>query len=232
MAQNEFRWWGILSNDPQLVKDLNDGLDIHTFMAAQANKISMEEVTLGPTGQRQKAKSIVFGTMFGEGPEDLAKKHGVTVVYAMEIQNIFFNRYPTAKQWKYEMIKFARKNLYVRNRFGRVRHVPVINHSDNKISWGEQQASVNSPIQGSASDYVSNAANRIMLRFKELGLRGKLLNLVHDAIYMEIPKTELKQSLQIMDEEMTRRILGIQVPLIAEHKIGLRWSRMHKIGVK
>jgi len=227
-GQNEFRWWGILSGDPQLVRDLNDGVDIHRFIAALANKIPQEQVD---DTQRKKAKSIVFGLMFGEGVDDLSKKHGVTVEYAQTIKDTFFSRYPTAKQWRYEIVKFARKNLFVQSRFGRRRHLLAINNPDNKIAYKDEQAACNAPIQGSASDYVSNAANRVFLRLQEEGLHGKLRNLVHDAIYVEVPKAEIRQTLQIMHEEMTRRILGIQVPLTVDAKIGVRWGRMHKIEV-
>ena len=228
-GQNEFRWWGIYSNDPQLVADLNAGLDIHRFMAAKANKIPMEQVT---GTQRRIAKSIVFGLMFNMGSEKLAHDHGVTEEYAEEVKAIFFNRYPVAKQWKKDIVMFARKNYHVRNRFGRVRHLLAINHSDNKIAYADEQGAVNSPIQGAASDYVSNAANRIYNNLKAQGLHGKLRNLVHDAIYVEVPKAELQQTIAIMNEAMTRRILDIQVPLIAEFKIGRRWGRMHVLKAK
>ncbi len=227
-GQNEFRWWGIYSNDPQLVADLNAGVDIHKLVASLANKIPISQVT---KKQRQAAKSIVFGLMFNMGSEKLAKEHGVTIEYAEEVKAIFFARYPVAKQWKYDIVKFARKNLYVTNRFGRRRHLLAINNADNKIAYTDEQGAVNSPIQGAASDYVSNAANRIFAKLKENGLHGKLRNLIHDAIYVEVPKNEIKETLEIMNEAMTRRILDIQVPLIAEFKIGQRWGRMHKIEV-
>jgi DNA polymerase-1 len=227
-GQNEFRWWGIYSNDPQLVKDLNDGVDIHKLVASLANKIPISQVT---KKQRQAAKSIVFGLMFNMGSEKLAKEHGVTIEYAEEVKAIFFARYPVAKQWKYDIVKFARKNYYVTNRFGRRRHLLAINNADNKIAYADEQGAVNSPIQGAASDYVSNAANRIFTKLKENGLHGKLRNLIHDAIYVEVPRAEIKQTLEIMNEAMTRRILGIQVPLVAEFSMGLRWGRMHKLKV-
>ncbi|MGH7974917.1 MAG: DNA polymerase [bacterium] len=225
-GQNEFRWWGIYSDDPQLIKDLNDGLDIHKLVASLANKIPYEQVT---KKQRQIAKSIVFGLMFNMGVDKLSKDHGVTIQYAEEIKSIFFSRYPIAKQWKYDIVKFARKNYYVQNRFGRVRHLLAINNPDNKIAYADEQGAVNSPIQGAASDYVSNAANRIRAKLLENGLHGKLRNLIHDAIYVEAPQNEIKQTLEIMNEAMTRRILDIQIPLIADFKIGKRWGRMHKI---
>ena len=228
-GQNEFRWWGIYSNDPQLVADLNAGLDIHRFMAAMANKITMDQVT---KDQRRIAKSIVFGLMFNMGSEKLAHDHGVSIEYAEQVKALFFNRYPVAKQWKKDIVSFARKNLYVRNRFGRVRHLLAINHSDNKVAYADEQGAVNSPIQGAASDYVSNAANRIYNNLKAQGLHGKLRNLVHDAIYVEVPKAELQQTIAVMNEAMTRRILDIQVPLIAEFKIGRRWGRMHVLKAK
>lgn len=225
-GQNEFRWWGILSNDPQLVKDLNDGVDIHRFMAALTNGIPIDQVT---DKQRQAAKSIVFGLMFSMGIDKLSKDNNVTTQYAENVKNTFFARYPMAKKWRYDIVKEGKRNGFVRSRFGRVRHLTGINSPDNKVSYPFEQAAINAPIQGAASDYVSNSANRIIIRFKEEGLHGKLRNLVHDAIYMEIPRSELERSMKIMDEEMTRRILNIQVPLIAEFKIGKRWGRMHKV---
>ena len=227
-GQNEFRWWGIYSNDPQLVRDLNEGVDIHKLVASLANKIPIEQVT---KKQRQAAKSIVFGLMFNMGVDKLSKEHNVSVEYAEDVKRIFFGRYPIAKQWKYDIVKFARRNLYVQNRFGRRRHLLAINNPDNKVAYADEQGAVNSPIQGAASDYVSNAANRIFAKLKEKGLHGKLRNLIHDAIYVEVPKNEIRETLEIMNEAMTRRILGIQVPLIAEFKMGKRWGRMHVLKV-
>ena len=227
-GQNEFRWWGIYSNDPQLVQDLNDGVDIHRLVAALANKIPMNQVT---KEQRQAAKSIVFGLMFNMGVDKLSKQHNVSIAYAEEVKSIFFARYPVAKKWKYDIVRFAKQNYYVTNRFGRRRHLLAINNPDNKVAYADEQGAVNSPIQGAASDYVSNAANRIYQQLKEKGLHGKLRNLIHDAIYVEAPQSEIKETLEIMNEAMTRRILDIQVPLIAEFKIGKRWGRMHKLEV-
>ena len=85
-GQNEFRWWGIYSNDPQLVQDLNDGVDIHKLMASLANKIPISQVT---KKQRQAAKSIVFGLMFNMGAKELSKQHGVTIEYAEDVKTNF-----------------------------------------------------------------------------------------------------------------------------------------------
>jgi DNA polymerase-1 len=225
-AQGEFRLWGAYSLDPQLIKDLTDGLDIHRFIAALANKIDVSQVT---PEQRQTAKSIVFGLMFGEGIDDLSKKHNVTTEYAQTIKDTFFSRYPIAKKWRYDNVKRGKRDGFVRSFFGRVRHLPGINSTDNSVSFPDQQAAVNSPIQGCLSDYTANAANRIILKFKELGYHGKLRNLVHDAIYMEIPKIELEESVKIMKEEMERKILGIQVPMIAEFKIAETWGSLKEV---
>ena len=225
-AQGEFRLWGAYSKDPQLLKDLEDGLDIHRNTAAMANKISIDQAT---DDQRQKAKSIVFGLMFGEGVEDLSKKHDVTIEYAQLIKDTFFIRYPVAKQWRYDNVKRGKRDGYVTSFFGRRRHLPGINSEDNKVSFPDQQGAVNSPIQGCLSDYTANAGNRILIKFKELGLHGKIRNLVHDALYMEIPKVELEESVKIMKEEMERRILGIEVPMISEFKIGERWGSLKTV---
>ena len=225
MSQIEFRYWGIYSGDPQLVVDLLDGLDVHRNTAALANKIPVSEVT---DKQRKIAKSIVFGLMYNMGTEKLSKEHNVTLEYAEHVKKTFFGRYPIAKQWKYHIVKEGRINGYVKSIFGRIRHLVGINSTDEKVRYEYEQATGNSLIQGAASDHTCDAANRILLKYKELGLHGKLRILIHDDILMEVPKDVAELSMQIMKQEMETPILGITVPIKSEGKWGTRWGSMEK----
>src|SRR5579864_5715724 len=164
--------------------------------------------------------------------EKFAKQNHCTVEEAAQGRVAFFGRYPIAKQWLYHIVREARMNGFVTNLFGRRRHLPGINSQDEMVKYEAEAAAKNSPIQGTASDYTCNAANRIVMRFKELGLSGKLRILIHDAILMDIPKSELEQSISVMKEEIERPVCNIVVPIRADFSTGPNWGEMKKYEFK
>lgn len=225
LSQAEICFWGEYSRDPQMLMDIANGLDMHRQTASMVYKIPPEEVT---DDQRNLAKRTAFGLLYGMGPEKFAKQNKCTLEEAEKGNKAFFGRYPIAKQWLFHIVKEARMNGFVRSIFGRVRHLPGINSQDEMVKYEAEAAAKNSPIQGAASDYACNAANRIVRRFKELGLTGKLRILVHDAIIMDIPKNEFQQSISIMKEEMERKVCGMVVPIRADFSVGPNWGTMEK----
>lgn len=229
LSMAEIRFWAEFSRDPQLLQDLYNGLDMHREVAARVFKISPDQVT---DDQRTFAKRTAFGLLYGMSNEKFSKTNKCSLDDAEAGRQAFFGRYPIAKQWLYHISKEARMNGCVRNLFGRVRHLPGINSQDEMVKYEAEAASRNSPIQGTASDYACNAANRIVQKFKELGLHGKLRILVHDAIVMDIPKTEFEQSVTIMNEEMTRPVCNMVVPMVADFSYGPNWGEMTKYEFK
>jgi DNA polymerase-1 len=229
LSMAEIRFWAEFSRDPQLLMDLSSGIDLHKKVASGIYKVPEERVT---DEQRRIAKRTAFGLLYGMSNEKFAKQNKCTLEEAEKGRLAFFGRYPIAKQWLYHISKEARMNGYVINLFGRRRHLPGINSQDEMARYEAEAASRNSPIQGTASDYACNAANRIVQKFKELGLRGKLRILVHDAIIMDIPKVEFEQSVNIMREEMQRPVCGMVVPMVADFSYGPNWAEMKKYEVK
>jgi DNA polymerase I-like protein with 3'-5' exonuclease and polymerase domains len=86
-------------------------------------------------------------------------------------------------------------------------------------------------LSSTASDLNNYAANRVMARFKDLGLSGKLILLVHDSQLYDIPEKEVEQSIKIIKEEMERNINNMITPMSAEFKIGTHWGALEKIHV-
>jgi uracil-DNA glycosylase family 4 len=229
LSQAELRFWAEFSRDPQLLMDFANGVDIHRNVASMIYKIPPEQVT---DEQRRIAKRTAFGLLYGIGDEKFARQNKCTLEEAAKGRQAFFGRYPIAKQWLYHIVKEARMNGFVRDLFGRIRHLPGINSQDEMVKYEAEAAAKNSPIQGTASDYACNAANRITIRFAELGLRGKVKILVHDAIIMDIPEIELEQSLRIMKQEMERPVCGMVVPMTADFAVGKNWGSMEKYEFK
>jgi DNA polymerase-1 len=98
----EVRAFAEETNDLLLRHDLGQGIDLHRQIAALMNGIPPEQVT---PEQRDGAKAIVFGAIYGAGPVTLAAaawaNYGVklTSKEAATARDRFFARYSTGARW-------------------------------------------------------------------------------------------------------------------------------------
>ncbi|MEE9214898.1 MAG: DNA polymerase [Thermodesulfobacteriota bacterium] len=230
-AQAEFRHWANYSQDPVMIQDIikatnGTGPDIHKLMASLALNIDVKDVD---KEQRNQAKTIVFGLMFGRGTKSIADMLGCSEEHAVHVREIFFSRYPKASAWLKAAIREVQIRKEISSVFGRIRRLPTIDSPDKGLKALAERQAMNSPIQSAASDMNCNAANRIRLRFKREGLTGKICSLVHDSIILEVPKVEHTKSLDIVREEMERPIKGVTVPMVAELQTGVRWGKLELV---
>jgi DNA polymerase-1 len=81
------------------------------------------------------------------------------------------------------------------------------------------------PVQGTASDIIKIAMNRIDAEMRERGLRSKMLLQVHDELIFEGPASELdavrEMVLRVMPASLT-----LAVPLKVDVKVGRNWGEM------
>ena len=233
-AQAEFRHWANYSQDPVMIEDIvkatnGKGPDIHKLMASLALNIDVKDVD---AEQRNQAKTIVFGLMFGRGTKSIAEMLGCTEEHAENVRKIFFGRYPKASAWLKAAIREVQIHKEITSFFGRVRRLPTIDSPDRALKALAERQAMNSPIQSVASDMNCNAANRIRLRFAKEGLTGKICCLVHDSIILEVPIAEQEVSLKIVRAEMEHPIEGVNVPMTAELKVGTTWGRLELVEEK
>jgi len=225
-GQAEFRFWAQYSQDPQMIADISSGKDIHKMTASSAFGVPLEQVT---KKQRQDAKAIVFGLMYGRSTWSVAQQLGISEDEAEKVVQIFFNRYPKAKRWLKDTVNFARTNGYVKNHFGRLRRLPGINSNDEMVRSEAERQAKNSPIQSGASDMCMIAGARIKREFEKRGMKGQLVLTVHDSVIYEVPDEEITESLKIIKEGIERPIEGINVAMAAEIKKGQRWGALTEV---
>jgi len=143
-SQIEFRIWAHHSQDHQMVADINAGLDIHKITAAMGKGliIPVGEITHDQfiewtknvtKEERDVAKTIVFGMMYGRGPRSIAAELGISVQKARNIIRLFFNRYPTAEDWLNTTKREAAKVGYVVNLYGRKRRLPILLNAQRQL---------------------------------------------------------------------------------------------------
>ena len=227
MKQNEFRVWCQMSQDPVMMQDLANGMDIHTDIASQGFKVTKEQVT---KEKRDGAKGVVFGKMYGRGNKSVAEKLNITISDAEKIEAVLFNKYKIASAWLRQVVIDARKNKYVDNLFGFRRHLKgSIDNYDSGVRAAAERQAINSPIQGGASQMVCYAMLKADKLFKEYRIRGRQLFPIHDAILFSIHKDDVKRAIPLIEESMVHPHPIINVPLGVEGKIGYRWGTTQNV---
>lgn len=198
----ELRIAGEISQDPAMLKAFREGLDIHTYFASIIFKVPYDEVT---KDQRQKAKSANFGLLYGMGVPGFisyAKKDfGIeyTLEEADEIRNAFFATY---KKWKSYHTDIS--NMINVHGFG------VLETLYGRLSYQDQFTNaVNLRVQGTASDVIKIAMNRIHKDFKKKDLQSHMISMVHDEIVFQIHKDETEVADKIIRKRMEKSLNNI-----------------------
>lgn len=225
LKQVEYRILAHFVNDDKQIKDIENGIDIHTEVASNVYKINKEDVT---KEQRDNSKAVTFGLPYGRSAASLAEEYGMSPMEAEEFIKAFFNKYPKVKLWIDKMVAVARKKGYVKNYFGRKRYLPKINDPDNFVRGEEERKVVSTCIQGTASDILSIYTINIARRLKEMKSKAKLVLTIHDEVDLDAPEEEKGKIVKMLKEEMQRPIEGIRVPIEAEIEVGKRWGSLEE----
>ena len=81
---------------------------------------------------------------------------------------------------------------------------------------------MNAPIQGSAADLIKVAMIHIYQAMKEAKVQAKMILQIHDELIFEVPKQEIVQMKQIVEQGM-QEAMKLSVPLVAEASYGDNW---------
>ncbi len=188
-SQIELRVLAHLANVEPLIKAFNDDQDIHRYTASEVFNTPYEQVT---KAQRQNAKAVNFGIIYGISDYGLANQLNVSRKEAKQYIESYFDKYPQIQTYMDENIASCRELGYVTTICNRKRYIPEIKEK-NKVrqSLGERLA-MNSPIQGSAADILKLAMIKVDQSFRKHNLKSKLILQVHDELIFDVHKDELE----------------------------------------
>jgi uracil-DNA glycosylase family 4 len=238
-SQLELRLAAHLSHDENFCAVFIEGRDPHQEVAFAFFQKPEDEIS---PYERYMAKCVNFGVAYGRGAESIAL--GPEMEYVEEIGGqrwsveqvkefftAYFEHFPEFLAWCEDQKRFAYRHQYVESPLGRRRRFPLILRSD---AGAVGRQAVNTPIQGTASDFTFSALIRIHKRLTDLNdLVGKtvafIVSTVHDSILVECHKKFVRKVSAIINEEMERVPLDSPVPFICEVKVGTRWGDLHKI---
>ena len=218
-SQIELRILAHLSADPILINAYKNNDDIHKITASQVLGIPIDELT---TDQRNSAKAVNFGIIYGMGSFSLSEDLKITKKEADNYIEGYFRQYPSVKAYMDNCISSAKELGYARTIFGRRRDIPELKASNFiQRSFGERVA-MNMPIQGAAADIIKIAMNKVSARLKNENLQSRLILQVHDELLLEVKKAEIDIVKKLLQEEM-ESAADLAVPLVAEVHQGDTW---------
>jgi len=223
LSQAEVRVLAWYCKDPNLIKALAEGGDVHIRTACIMFRKKPKEVT---KELRQAAKRLSFATIYGQSVEALAKELGVSVTEAKELQEQFFGTFPRAREWIKAQQDLALATGVVTTPFRRKRQFEYITR-DNKAEVLRQ--AVNAPIQSLASDITLTALIRMGHKLGN-SQSTRLLLTVHDSILLETTEDPVEIA-RWVKWEMVSQVLDGTVPFDADVKIGARWGELKEVDV-
>jgi DNA polymerase I len=218
-SQIELRLLAHFSQDRSFIEAFRAGRDIHRETAALIFGVAEAQVT---NEQRARAKTINFGTIYGQGPFALSKQLGITQDEAKSFIEAYFARFPSVRGYLDAMVNQARERGYVETLSGRRRYIPEIkDKSFNIRSFGERIAT-NSPLQGSAADLIKRGMILLHDALRSGRHHGRLLLQVHDELVLEVPPDEVDEASRLVKEKM-EAAATLRVPLVVEVGVGENW---------
>lgn len=121
--------------------------------------------------QRQDAKGIVFGVMYGMGDESLGVEIGKSKDEAGELRGRFYAEYPDAERYMIGQAETAQANLYTVSPIGRRRNLFAYMSTLRQLRSAQDRRAQNSEIQGLASDICYEAADLFAYNLKVCMMR-------------------------------------------------------------
>ncbi|MBO4308265.1 MAG: DNA polymerase I [Clostridia bacterium] len=218
-SQIELRLLAHVSDDENMIRAFNAGVDIHTTTASAVFGVPEKEVT---PEMRKRAKAVNFGIMYGIGAFSLADDIGVSRAQAKEYINQYFAGFPKVDAYLKRTIAEAYENGYVTTVFGRRRYIPELAGKNKVLQKFGERVAMNSPIQGTAADLIKLSMIRVHKRLAESGLDARLILQVHDELLIEAKRECAAEAEKILKEEM-ENVVRFSVPLTVEIHSAENW---------
>jgi DNA polymerase I-like protein with 3'-5' exonuclease and polymerase domains len=189
----------VLAEDKALMEVFRSGGNFHSSIAKTVFRLpcEVEDVAEYYTTQRQAAKAVTFGIMYGAGPkkisEQVTKDSGkyFSQSEAKEVIDDYFQSFHALKKWIDTNHKFIEQNGFVYSFFGRKRRLPNVKSSDAGIKSHSIRSGLNFLVQSAASDINLLGAIDMHADIQASKMKARIFALVHDSILAEVPDEEI-----------------------------------------
>jgi DNA polymerase I-like protein with 3'-5' exonuclease and polymerase domains len=206
--------------------------------------------------KRQTAKSYSLGIAYGMSGYALAMTLNIPTKEADKLVQGYLDGFPELKKWREDSRAFVKKNGYIKNKVGRIRHLPKAKEvydspiKDGLLDWrvrrelereyGVEKVTslykdyrnalnncLNFQIQSYAASVVNRAAVQINRKFKQENIKGQVIAQIHDQLICQVKEEDTKRACEIMQDCMENTTKLDGVQLIAEPEVTINFRDGH-----
>ena len=218
-SQVELRVFASMSKATNLIDAFKNDIDIHTKTASDIYHVPIDQVD---KSMRRTAKAVNFGILYGISSFGLSEDLGINIKMAKEFMDNYLETYPGISEYMEEEKQNAYKHGYVKTLMNRKRVIEELQSKNYLVRSGGERIALNTPIQGTAADILKKAMIEIYDKFRELGLKSKMLIQVHDELVFNVKKDEMDQVTEIVRDVM-ENTYPLEAPLKVDIEYGNDW---------
>jgi DNA polymerase I-like protein with 3'-5' exonuclease and polymerase domains len=224
----------VLAKDTALMDVFRSGGNFHSTIAHKVFKLpcEVEQVAELYSTQRQAAKAVTFGIMYGAGAakisEQVTKDSGkfFSKHEAQQVIDEYFKEFHKLKKWIDENQKFIAQNGFIYSFFGRKRRLANVSSTDAAIRSHSIRSGLNFLVQSTASDINLLGAIDAEAYIRAHKMKARIFALVHDSILAEVPEEEIPEYCEILQTyvQMDRGVSIPGAPVGCDFEIGEDYS--------
>jgi len=220
-SQIELRILAEFSGDRGFMEAFHSGADLHRVTAAQVFNTSLDQVT---KEQRDFAKRLNFGVVYGIGAQRFALMTGLSVPDAENVLRRYFGTYRQLDSYLRDAANRAVSERQARTASGRLVRFRYDENDRQQISMTQRNGK-NTPIQGTSADILKRALRLLKEELRESN--AKVVNIIHDEVVVEADADEAQDVAEKV--ERTMRVAGEEylktVPVKVETEIADEWVK-------
>ena len=220
-SQIELRILAEFSGDQAFIGAFNSGADLHRVTAAQVFSVTADQVS---KEQRDFAKRLNFGVVYGIGAQRFSMMTGLGVTEAENVLRRYFSTYGRLDAYLRESANRAVSEKQARTASGRLVRFNFDAADRQQVSM-TQRSGKNAPIQGTSADILKRALR--LLKDELRGSSAQIVNIIHDEIVVEVDEVEARDIAQKVERAMCAA--GEEylqtVPVKVETQIACQWAK-------
>src|SRR5690349_3814971 len=220
-SQIELRILAEFSGDRGFIEAFNSGADLHRVTASQVFNAALDQVT---KEQRDFAKRLNFGVVYGIGAQRFALMTGLSVSEAENVLRRYFTTYRQLDTYLRDAADRAVRERQARTGSGRLVRFRYDENDRQQISMTQRNGK-NTPIQGTSADILKRALRLLKEELRETN--AKVVNIIHDEIVVEADADQAQDVAEKVERVM--RVAGEEylrtVPVKVETEIADEWIK-------
>lgn len=186
-SQIELRILAEFSADRGFMEAFNTGADLHRVTASQVFNTELDQVT---KEQRDFAKRLNFGVVYGIGAQRFALMTGLSVSEAENVLRRYFSTYRELDTYLRDAANRAVSDRQARTGSGRLVRFRYDENDRQQVSMTQRNGK-NTPIQGTSADILKRALR--LLKDELSNTNAQIVNIIHDEIVVEADADEAQE---------------------------------------